>query len=113
MTKDCWLILFIVISGLTLLVYLVIAIFLTPIKAQCDYNETIPDDAPINLSMSEWQGYGMIFALSCFGLLTASGKLKTNSDCVIAVLAGFIILYVIFIFVWSIIGLVIYEHYYA
>lgn len=113
MTKDCWIIFFLILSTLSLLAYLIIDVFVVPINVKCDYNDLIPDDAPIDLSMAEWQGYGMIFGLAFFGLVSGCAKNKTNSDCLIAVFVGIIILYVLFIFVWSIIGLVIYEHYYA
>lgn len=102
-----------VLSGLSFIFYLIIAIFLVPINVECDFNDTIPDDAAIDLSMNEWMSYAMICGLAFFGMLTGCAKNKTNSDCSIATLIVIIVLYVLFIFVWSIIGLVIYEDYYA
>jgi len=78
MSKDCWLIFYMVLSVIAFLAYLIIAIFVTPINLVCDYNDTIPDDAAINLSMSEWISYGMILGISFFGLLGGCAKSKSN-----------------------------------
>ena len=63
--------------------------------------------------MGEWISYGMIIGICFFGLLGGCAKSKSNSDCMIVLLVAIVVLYVLYIFVWSIIGLVIYEDYYA
>jgi hypothetical protein len=78
MSKDCWLILYIVLSVISLLAYLIIAIFVTPVNVYCDYNDTIPDDAVISLSMAEWISYGMIISIAFFGVLGSCAKSKSN-----------------------------------
>ena len=78
MTKDCCTITYTTVSTLALLAYLIIAIFVTPIKVECDSNDTIPEDAVINLSMTEWISYGMILGVAFFGLLASCAKSKSN-----------------------------------
>lgn len=54
MCRSFWAVLFTYFWLCLYLFQLVIAIFVVPIGGQCDWNNIIPDDSYINLSMSTW-----------------------------------------------------------
>jgi len=54
----------------------------------------------------------MIINLVVFCILSGFLKIKSNNSCVIGTLVLLLVLYTIFILVWSIIGLVIEGNYY-
>ena len=112
MGKDCCLGLFLVFLVLGFLEYLVVAIFLVPIKGQCDKNSTIDNGATIAISMNDWIYGGMGMAITVFIMIVSTARSKTQNDCAIGLLVVFLILYHLFMLGWSIVGFIIFEDYY-
>lgn len=112
MGKQCCAGLLFIFFALLFLMQLVVAIFVVPINGQCDSNSVIPEDAPINLSMDDWIYGNMGTAILIFAIFCSGSRSNSDSDCAMAVLALIFILYNLFVFAWSIMGLVLYSHYY-
>ncbi len=111
MCRSSWVAaLFTVFLVLWYLFQLVIAIFVVPIGGQCDENSIIPDDSYINLSMSTWIYVNLGTAI--FSIFVFGGFSKLDEDCTVKSQIIITTLYYLFIFAWSIIGLVIYSDYY-
>lgn len=112
MGNGCKAVLLFVFLALLFLYQLIIPLFIVPINGQCNYNDVIPPDPKVNLSMDSWSTGGMWAAIVIFVLFFSSGKMKTESDCGIFCLAILFILYQLFDLVWNIIGLIIYSDFY-
>jgi len=113
MSKDCLLGAGVGVSCLSLLAYLIIAVIAVPVTVSCQFNSDIPADAVIELSMNEWIVGGMLAGIIMFAMLSGCAKNNSSGDCAMGFVGGLLILYVLFILVWSCIGLTIYYGYYA
>ena len=111
MSGECCTALVFILMTLTYLLQTIVAVFVLPIKIECSYDSLIPDSASIGLSMQDWISGGMVAGIAMFAAMGASFKGKT-SDCVMVLVALMYILYNIFVFIWSIIGITLYNEYY-
>ena len=62
--------------------------------------------------MESWIYGGMIAGVVVTAFSCASSRSSSSSDCMMVVVAILYILYNFFTFIWSIIGIVIYDDYY-
>ena len=111
MSGECCTALVFILLILTYLLQTVVAVFVLPINIECSYDSLIPDSASIGLSMQDWILGGMVGGIAMFATMGASFKGKT-SDCAMVLVVLMYILYNIFVFVWSIIGITLYYDYY-
>jgi hypothetical protein len=112
MSKGCLAALLFVFLALVFLYQLAVPIFVIPINGQCYYNDIIPPNASINLSMDQWSTGGMWAGIIVFAVLFVSGRAKAESDWAMLSLCGLFLLYQIFDLIWNIIGVVIYQNFY-
>jgi len=113
MSRECLTGCGLFIAGISAIAYFVLVIFILPIKAQCEFNNVIPPDAVINLSMQDWIYGGMGCAAGIVAVMGSCARSKSNNDCLLVMLALAIFLYFLFVFGWSIVGLLIYINYYS
>lgn len=111
MSKSCLIAIAAVIMILMLIGYFILSIFVVS-NAYCEEGNYIPNDLPVQISINDWIQKSMIINLVVFCILSGFLKIKSNNSCVIGTLVLLLVLYTIFILVWSIIGLVIEGNYY-
>lgn len=112
MSEGCCAVILFLFLFLLYLLHTIVSVFVVPIEIDCSYNNNIPVDAAVNISMEDWIYGGMWAGIIMFVSLGSGCKGK-DSDCsmVLAVILYF--LYNIFVFIWSIIGLTMYSNYYG
>lgn len=90
----------------------ILAIFIVPIYSDdCNYNDFIPKDSPVQLSMNDYIYGSMVSSIIMMVLLAASGKYNSNSDCAHAFIGIVYLIYNLFIWAWSIVGITVYYNY--
>jgi len=112
MSGGCCAALVFIFLALLYLLQLVVAVFVLPINIDCSFDTLVPDSAPVNLSMQDWIMGGMFSGILMLALFI-SGSRGKESDCAIILLLLFYFLYNLFVFIWCIIGLIIYNNYYG
>lgn len=112
MSKACLASLLFVFLALVFLYQLAVPIFVVPINGQCYYNDIVPPNASIHLSIDQWSMGGMWAGIIAFAIFFASGRAKAESDWAMLCLCGLFLLYQIFDLIWNIIGIVIYQDFY-
>ena len=112
MNKGCIAALVFCFLSLVFLYQIAVLVFVLPIDATCDYNSTIPNDPAINLSMEDWIYGGMIAGIVIVAITCGTSRTSSNSDCWMYFVGIVYILYNMFTFIWSIIGLIMYNDYY-
>ena len=112
MSKACCAVLVFVLLALVYLYMIAILVFVLPIDISCDNNSVIPPDPAINLSMESWIYGGLISGVVVFSFTCVSSRSKSDSECMMVIVVLLYILYNIFTFIWSIIGLVIFNDFY-
>ena len=112
MSKGCLAALVLVLLSLIFLYQVIIMALVLPINIECPFNGTIPPRPAVNLSMDEWIQGGQIASCIVFGFMCFSGKRSSSNDCLVVFNILLYLLYNVFSFIWSLIGLAIYNDYY-
>jgi predicted Co/Zn/Cd cation transporter (cation efflux family) len=82
---------------LALVGFLIDSIFIVPIYTECTYLSQIPEDALVDLSMSDWIMDNMIAGIVLFSLMASFGRNKrASSDCMLVVFLVIFTLYCLF-----------------
>ena len=112
MSKGCLVALFCILLALIFLYQIVIMALVLPINVECSSDEIIPPQPAVNLSMDDWVMGGLIASCIVFGFLCFSGKNSATNDCLVVFNMFLYILYNFFSFIWSLIGMSIYNNFY-
>jgi hypothetical protein len=82
---------------LALIGFLIDSIFIVPIYTECTYLSQIPEDAVVELSMSDWIVDNMIAGIVLFSLMASFGRNKrASSNCMLVVFLVIFTLYCLF-----------------
>ena len=105
--------LIIALIGLTYLLQIIVAVIVLPVMIDCSSNSYIPAHPVVNMSMQSWITGNMVAGLIITLFMCVSSRSRTENKCIIALIVFLYIAYNIFTFIWSIIGIVMYNDYYG
>ena len=93
---------------------IILEVIVIPFQTYCEYNIKIPDNPAINMSMHCWIQVGLFMGVILFLITCLYAKYAISiNDFKTALLVLIYFIYNLFNFIWSILGIIIYNDYYG